>query len=226
MLTKTLPSNTAPDTFEGVAVAGVLIQLMSSALFPDCISTFFGRAGGLFKVSWLKNLRMFPPLIWVRIYSCENNRMWSFKSFDSDFEDCPSVFDCLKRVNLLFVIVSTNFCIVSSAFLNSSYFIFPISSMVFTIITTASPIISFVSSWNNSINSSTMKGLPSCYQGVTNFFWKLGKSYSDGILSVCFLLVLFRFQTPWQVLPHLSCIFVSDEISFRPLSTQTFHHPL
>ena len=51
MLTKTLPSNTALDTFEEAAIAGVLIHLMSSALFSDCISTFFGRAGGLFKVS-------------------------------------------------------------------------------------------------------------------------------------------------------------------------------
>ena len=51
MLTKMLPSNTALDTFEGAGIAGVLIHLMSSALFSDCISTFFGRAGGLFKAS-------------------------------------------------------------------------------------------------------------------------------------------------------------------------------
>ena len=57
MLTKTLPSNTALDTFEGAGIAGVLIHLMSSALFSDCISTFFCRAGGLFKVSWLKKLK-------------------------------------------------------------------------------------------------------------------------------------------------------------------------
>ena len=40
MLTKTLLSNTPPDTFGEVAVAGFSIHLMSSVLFPDCISHF------------------------------------------------------------------------------------------------------------------------------------------------------------------------------------------
>ena len=83
------------------------------------------------------------------------------------------------------MIVSSNFCVTSItlAFLNSSYFTFPISSMVFTIITTASPITSFLSSWNNSTDSSEMKGLPNCSNSIArpptcflNFSWKLGES--------------------------------------------------